>query len=136
MCFLDWWDDEEGAFRDGLRHLMREPFEAGVKSQQTEIKRLRDIVEKLPKDRQSQPFIPERDTVYVLNKLTGHLDESFAGLCDAHGWTVLCDNSMPKSLSTYDAAECCLDKAIAALWPVLSHEDKINHTTKAAEGGD
>lgn len=45
MCFLDWWDDEKDTFRQGLRHLMREPFEAGVRSQQAEIDRLREEIQ-------------------------------------------------------------------------------------------
>ncbi len=41
MTFGDWWDKDEDSFRQALRHLMREPFEAGVKSQRGEIERLR-----------------------------------------------------------------------------------------------
>ena len=41
MTFMDWWGEDEDSFRRALRHLMREPFEAGVASQKGEIEQLR-----------------------------------------------------------------------------------------------
>ncbi len=56
MTFLDWWDKDKDSFRRALRALMRDPFDAGVESQQAKIKRLRELIRRLRSQLLSEHF--------------------------------------------------------------------------------